>query len=184
MNPTSTTEERLVMALREHRSAGFSLLYDAYAPALYRVVLQLVKDPVWAQDLLQDTFVKIWLNNQCYDPGQGRLFTWIVTIARNVALDALRTQKVRRAKSQTIGEASEKITHPRLGEGMVHQSLLSQLAPKHRDIVELLYYRGYTGQEVATTLNLPLGTVKTRARLALQQLKVFFSQDIHHYQAG
>ncbi len=184
MNATSTQEERLVLALRQRHSSGFSHLYDAYAPALYGVILRLVKDPAWAEDLLQDTFVKIWLNHERYDSVQGHLFNWMVRIARNVALDALRAQKVRRVWSETIGHDDETITHPTLHEGMVHHSLLSQLAPKYQAIVELLYYRGYTGQEVATALNLPLGTVKTRAHLALQQLKLLFSQDIRYYQAG
>lgn len=184
MNLTSPVEEHLVLALRQHRSADFALIYDAYASTLYGVLVRLVKDPVWAQDLLQDTLVKIWLNSGCYNPDQGRLFTWIVTIARHVALDALRAQKTRRASSLIMGNSSEKVTHPGVGQRMDHQSLLNQLAPLHRDVIELLYYQGYTGQEVATRLNMPLGTVKTRARLALQQLKVYFRQDIDHYQAA
>lgn len=183
MSPTSLPEERLVLALREHRSSDFSLLYDAYAPRLYGVLMRLVKDPALAEDLLQDAFVKIWQNSTYYNPDQGRLFTWVVAIARNVALDELRAQKVRRAKSTTMGDHSEKTVQPGIDQGMVHQSLLNQVAPKHRAIVELMYYQGYTGQEVATTLKMPLGTVKTRARLALQQLKVYLRHDIRYYRA-
>lgn len=172
------------MALQQRRPADFSLLYDAYAPALYRVILGLVNDTAWAEDLLQDTFIKVWLNSQCYDPGQGRLFAWMVTIARNVALDALRAQKARRARSRDISDADEEITHPNVSQGVIQESLLSNLAPKHRTIVDLLYCQGYTSLEVATQLNMPLGTVKTRARFALQQLRTFFRQDIHYYQAG
>ncbi|AUD06848.1 RNA polymerase sigma factor [Spirosoma pollinicola] len=184
MSSTSSTEEALVDNLRTHQSADFSRLYAAYAPALYGVLLRLVKDPARAEDLLQDAFIKIWLNRQHYDPAQGRLFTWLLTITRNVALDELRTKKKQLKASGYGYHQSDSVVLPTLIEGPLKGSLVSSLAPIYRAVVELMYYKGLTSQEAATHLKLPLGTVKTRARTALQQLKAQFRQDIQHYQVG
>jgi RNA polymerase sigma factor (sigma-70 family) len=183
MNVTSPTEEILVCALQNHRSTDFTLIYDAYSPALYGVLLRLVKDSARAEDLLQDAFVKIWSTSQSYNPKQGRLFTWLLTITRNLAMDELRARKVRATASTYIYDRSSEAVGTDVAEGTVHHSLLSHLEPKHRAVVELMYYRDYTSQEAADMLKLPLGTVKTRVRTALQQLKHFFYQDIQHYYA-
>ncbi|GAB4003848.1 sigma-70 family RNA polymerase sigma factor [Spirosoma sp. KCTC 42546] len=181
MNATSQTETSFVLALQTHRSSDFSLLYNAYAPALYGVLLRLVNDPARAEDLLQDAFVKIWSNSHQYDPKQGRLFTWLLTITRNIAMDELRARKVQVKAASYLYEQSEQTTVANVPEGPVHGSLLNHLAPKYRAVVELMYYRDYTSQEAADQLKIPVGTVKTRIRTALQQLKVHFNQDIHHY---
>lgn len=97
MNDTNQTESSYVRALQAHRSADFSMLYDAYSPALYGFLLRLVNDPIRAQDLLQDTFVTIWSNSRQYDARQGRLFSWMLSIARNVAIETLNTGQSRTA---------------------------------------------------------------------------------------
>ena len=181
MNTTTQTELSFVQALQEHRSADFKLLYDAYSPALYGVLLRMVKDEARAEDLLQDVFVKIWSHSHYYDPKQGRLFTWLLTITRNIAMDELRSKKVQEKATSYIYERAEQVTPSGVFEGTIHTTLLSNLAPKYRAVVELMYYRDYTSQEAADQLNLPVGTVKTRVRSALQQLKAHFSQDIQHY---
>ncbi len=183
MNATAQTEVKFVAALQKHRSTDFTLLYDAYAPALYGVLLRLVNDSVQAEDLLQDAFVKIWSNSHQYDPSQGRLFTWLLTITRNVAMDELRSRKVQQKATNYLLERSESTTPTKVVEGMVDQSLLATLAPKYQAVVELIYYKDYTSQEAADVLKLPQGTVKTRMRSALRQLKEYFNQDIHHYRA-
>ncbi|WP_240543788.1 RNA polymerase sigma factor [Spirosoma foliorum] len=182
MNMTTyPNEEVLVSALQSHKAADFSLIYDSYSPALYGVLLRLLKDTARAEDLLQDAFVKIWTNSQHYSPSQGRLFTWLMAITRNLAMDELRARKVRATAAAYIGEHEVTATNLRLAEGMLNRSLLSQLAPKYQAVVELMYYRNYTSQEAADDLKLPIGTVKTRARKALQELKHYFNQDIQHY---
>lgn len=95
MNATLPTEIHLVRALQRHRSADFTLLYDAYAPALYGMLLRLVQDPACAENLLQEAFVKIWSNYQNYDPQRGRLFSWLFAITRNLALDELKAKGIR-----------------------------------------------------------------------------------------
>ncbi|AUD06825.1 RNA polymerase subunit sigma-70 [Spirosoma pollinicola] len=184
MTVTSSTEEKLVEALQNQQSADFSRLYTAYAPALYGVLLRLIKDPARAEDLLQDAFIKIWLNRQHYDPAQGRLFTWLLTITRNVALDELRSRKVHSKAGAYQSDRSEPTVLPDLIEGPLKGSLTSSLKPDYRAVIQLMYYKGLTSQEAAAILKLPVGTVKTRVRAALKQLKAQFCQDIQHYQVG
>ncbi|AKD57036.1 RNA polymerase sigma factor [Spirosoma radiotolerans] len=183
MNLSDQTEVRLVSALLDPTSTSFALLYDAYSPALYGVLLRLVHDQARAEDLLQDAFIKIWSNREHFDPKQGRLFTWLLTITRHVALDELRAQKVRTIANAYIYDCSDKEVRPVFSEGKVNQTLVSHLAPKYQAVIELMYYRNYTSQEVADKLKLPVGTVKTRARKAMQELRLHFKKDIDHYQA-
>ena len=177
-------EENLVRALRAGSSSAFTRLYDSYSPALFGVLLRVIKDQQRAEDLLQDAFVKIFSNIHTYNSEQGRLFTWMLSITRNLALDELRVSKVKQSAQSHLRTYASDSCFPAVNEGPLYNSLLSHLAPKHREVVELVYYRNYTKQEVADELKLPLGTVKTRFRMALQQLKQLFSQDIYYYHAG
>lgn len=182
MKTKTLTEEQLVLALQGHLPADFAKLYEAYSAALYGVLLRLVKDSDLAKDLLQDAFLKIWSNSQNYDPRQGRLFTWLLTITRHVAMDELRARKIRSTASTYLYEHDDQHVQPQVNAGMLDRALLSPLAPVYQTVVELMYYRNYTGQEAAAYLQIPLGTVKTRVRKALQDLKTHFNADIKHYQ--
>ncbi|WP_460967832.1 RNA polymerase sigma factor [Spirosoma migulaei] len=181
MNATALAEVQFVTALQQKRSSDFSLLYNAYAPALFGVLFRLVNDREQAEDLLQDVFIKIWSNSHQYDPTQGRLFTWLLTITRNVAMDQLRARKVQLKAATYLLEQSERITSTGVVEGMIDRSLLALLAPKYQAVIELMYYKDYTSLEAAKVLKLPIGTVKTRARAALQQLKDYLRSDIQNY---
>ena len=183
VNLSDQTELRLTNALLDSTSASFALLYEAYSPALFGVLLRLVHDKARAEDLLQDAFIKIWSNRQNFDPKQGRLFTWLLAITRHIALDELRARKVRTNASMYIYNSSDKEVKPSLPEGKLNQPLLSHLAPKYQTVMELVYYRNYTSQEAAEVLKLPVGTVKTRIRKAMQELRLHFRKDIYHYQA-
>lgn len=184
MKATPQTEIDLVRDLKAKRSTAFTALYDAYSPALFGVLMQLVQDRARAEDLLQDSFIRIWSNIQQYDPSHGRLFTWLLTITRNVALTELKARKTRLSAANYLSKQADAPSRMAFPEGTLHQSMLTHLAPKHRQVVELVYYRDYTKQEVADELHLPLGTVKTRFRMALQQLKQQFSRDIYQYHIG
>lgn len=184
MTHSDQTELHFTQALRDSTATSFAELYEAFSPALYGVLLRLVHDPARAEDLLQEAFIKIWVNRQYFDPQQGRLFTWLMTITRHVALSELRSQKVRRAGQSYLFDRLEPSVRPCLPAGKINQSLLNQLPPKYQLVVELMYYKDYTSQEIADTLKIPLGTVKTRIRKALQALRVQFREDIYHYQTS
>ena len=181
MSSASATQVRLVCALQSHQSTDFALLYKAYSATLYKVLLNLVKESDQAEDLLQDTFIKIWTNHGSYDPQKSSLFTWMVTIARNVALDDLRAAKIRVKALAYMSDCSIGVTYSNVIEGIPHKSLLHPLTPPQQAVFDLIYFKNHTYQEASELLGLPLGTIKTHVHMGLKKLKRFFSQDIGHY---
>ena len=172
------TEQELVRLLKERDEQAFSWLYDNYSGSLYTIILQVVPEPETAGDILQEVFVNIFRRIELYDPMKGRLFTWMLNIARNAAIDMLRSKGFRdRKKNQELGEhvdnkVSLQVTQPSV-DAIGLRKLLEQLRPDQRALIELAYFKGYTHEEIANMEQIPLGTVKTRIRSALIQLKEF-----------
>ena len=178
--PPPIPEDELVAALRTRSQKAYSILYDNYAPTLLGIICKVVKNSDDAENLLQDTFVKVWKNIESYDAGKGRLFTWLLNIARNTAINFLRSQRsIEQTDIQTLADGvyTERNTiTDAINVGHIGiTDTVARLDPKLRQIIDLIYFEGYTQQEVADNLKMPLGTVKTRTRMALQQLKNLFS---------
>lgn len=176
MTANSTLSEEIFIGQLQARSeAAFAQLYDHYGAAMLGVIARLVDDEAEAENLLQDSFVKVWKYIHRYDAGKGRLFTWLVTICRNTALNYLRSRenfkKVEIQKAGSGVSIQRLIAEPPSADHIGIGTVLAKLELKHREIINLIYYRGYTQQEVAEVLDIPLGTVKTRTRMALQLLK-------------
>jgi RNA polymerase sigma factor (sigma-70 family) len=153
-----------------------SWLYDHYCSALYAVILRIVKKEEIAEEVLQDVFVKIWERFDNYDSARGRLFTWLVNIARNQAIDRRRSKEIQKEqKTGDIGNYVNRIDSSSFLEQSVDaiglSDVLSRLPPEQKLIVEYLYLKGYTQSELSEEMNIPLGTVKTRLRLAMQELR-------------
>lgn len=170
------TEEELIIQLRARDEAAFAYLYDNYSAALYGVVRRIVPEEEAAQDILQEAFLKIWNYFISYDASKGRLFTWMVNIVRNMAIDHTRS-KVYKAnlKNQSLADSVNKINRQGSNVQQTDQiglkAFVQKLKPEHKELIDLLYFAGYTQEEASKELNLPLGTVKTRTRAALQQLR-------------
>ncbi|WP_428660955.1 RNA polymerase sigma factor [Runella sp.] len=168
-------EGELVEMLRLQDRKAFNYLYDNYSDALYGVVLKVVRTEETAQDLLQEIFVKIWKNITQYDVGKGRLFTWMLNIARNTSIDYLR---VNRPEIQDIESAVYWVEeHQEIYNDLDAKELreiVSQLKPEQQTLIEMVYWGGYTHEETAQRLEMPLGTVKTRVRSALRDLRKYF----------
>ncbi|GAB3953314.1 sigma-70 family RNA polymerase sigma factor [Spirosoma harenae] len=179
MKSTLFNEAQLVCDLQAGRSSAFTTLYDAYSPALYGVILRMVKDQVQAEDILQEAFIKIWVNIHRYDAGQARLFTWLLTVTRNVATDALRARKEYVPLETFMHDRTDASAYS-APDAMPHQSVFTILSPEYNQVLELTY-QGYTKEEIARRFNLPLGTVKTRFRTGIRKLKEIFAQDICQY---
>ncbi|MBS1510950.1 MAG: sigma-70 family RNA polymerase sigma factor [Bacteroidetes bacterium] len=175
MSVKNFSEEELITYLKTRSRQGFEILYEHYSNAMLGVINTIVKNTDDAENLLQDSFVKIWNNIEQYDSSRGRLFTWIITICRNTALNFLRSnENIRKTSIQNdeLGVHTERlIAEPAPTDHIGISKLVEKLDEKHQVVINLIYFWGYTQQEVAKQLGLPLGTVKTRTRTALQMLK-------------
>jgi RNA polymerase sigma-70 factor (ECF subfamily) len=172
----SHTEEELVALLRKGDEQSFSVLYSCYCRALLGVIRKNISDEDVADDLLQEVFVKIWNNRAAYDESRGRLYTWMLNIARNSSIDYLRSRQNRMDEKIQRGENS---VHAINNSGSVQMNtdtigirkIVSQLKDDHKLLIDLAYFEGFTQEEIAGKLGIPLGTVKTRVRAALTALR-------------
>lgn len=168
----------MVNLIQQGTREGYNYLYDNFSDALYGVIFNIVQDEEITNDLLQDSFVKIWKNISSYDSSKGRLYTWMLNICRNTALDALRSKGFKmRNKIQSWEDSvnefkttSESMNIDTIGL----RKAVDLLKPEHREIIDILYFQGYTQMEASDVLNMPLGTVKTRIKIALREIKKIF----------
>ncbi len=174
MPPVSDGEDLLVQRLRNRDEAAMTIFYDRYSAALYGVIMRVVKKEEEAEDVLQESMVKIWNSFASYDASKGRLFTWVMNVSRNLAIDKIRSRQYRVGTrtqpledSAAVREAAPPTFRP---EHIGLQDMTKKLSPDQQQVVDMLYFGGYTQSEVAEELNLPLGTVKTRARAAIKVL--------------
>jgi RNA polymerase sigma-70 factor, ECF subfamily len=169
-------EFELVSLLKRKDERAYNYLYDNYSAALYGVIMKVVNIEETASDVLQEVFVKIWRNIESYDQQKGKLFTWMLNIARNTAIDTVRSKSYKNdQKIRELGNdvhvnnapltATIKIDHIGL------QKVLEQLTEEQRLLIDLAYFKGYTQEEISKELEVPLGTVKTRIRNALLRLR-------------
>jgi len=169
-----SSEELLVEQLRAQDQKAITHLYRNYSAALYGVILRIVKREEIAEDVLQESFVKIWSAFASYDESKGRLFTWMLNIARNLAIDKIRSKQFRvSSRTQPMEDTDTFRMVSQDGIKPDHigiQEMTKQLNPDQKIIIDLMYFSGYTQSEVAEELNIPLGTVKTRARNAIKFL--------------
>jgi len=178
MSKIKIPEEDLIALLSSQDRKGISILYDNYSDALYGVIHRIVLIDEIAEDVLQETFIKIWNNFDKYDATKGRLFTWIVNIARNLSIDKVRSKEfINSGKNQAlenhvfdIGNETENFNPDHIGV----RNLVKNLSPEQQLMVDLAYFKGYTQAEISEEFNIPLGTVKTRLRSAIMALRKEF----------
>jgi RNA polymerase sigma-70 factor (ECF subfamily) len=176
----SLSEEELVMAIRNREKAGAEALYEMYSSSLYGVIYRVVQHEEIAEDLLQDTFLRIWNSFPSYDSSKGRLFTWMVNIARNISIDKIRSKDFRNSSKTEDIENNVLTIEMQTGntlnpEIMGLKELVAKLKPEQKIVLDLVYFRGFTHAEVSEELEIPLGTVKTRLRNAIISLRKVFN---------
>jgi RNA polymerase sigma-70 factor (ECF subfamily) len=174
------SEPELIQAIRNRDKKGIEALYDMYSSALYGVIYRIIQHEGIAEDLLQETFVKIWNSAASYDESKGRLFTWMVNIARNLSIDKTRSKDFRNhSKTEDIENIVLSVdtgsTTSMNPETLGLKDLVDKLKPEQKIILDLVYFRGFTHVEVAEELDIPLGTVKTRLRNAIMTLRKVFN---------
>ena len=177
--PITYTEQELVLALKRRDNQAFGFLYDNYSGALYSIIRQIIaENDELASDVLQEVFINIWRKIETYDQTKGRLFTWMLNIARNASIDTLRSKSYQNSqKNQELPDNVYKGTANQTTlmnvDNIGLKKVLEKLKPEHRSLVELAYFKGFTHEEIADMMGIPLGTVKTRIRNALIQLREF-----------
>jgi RNA polymerase sigma-70 factor (ECF subfamily) len=174
------TEEELIQLLKGQSRQAFNYLYTNYAPALYGVIYKVLEDEQTSQDVLQDVFVKIWNNIAQYNPDKGRLYTWLLNIARNSAIDKTRSKgEIMKSKIQTGENVVHNLEQTSKTEVLTDtiglRKMVNQLKQEYASIIDLAYFNGYTIEEISKTLNIPSGTVKTRMRSAMGQLREIYA---------
>lgn len=172
---TTNTLDALILEIKRGNSESFSTLYDMYSSALLGVAIGIVKDKDEAEDVLHIAFVKIWKSIHSYSKSKGTIFTWMLNITRNSAIDRFR--KLNKQKTVSMddhwSEISTSAQTPKINQiGL--KELVDTLPTKYRIIIDNLFYKGFTQQETSDRLCLPLGTVKTRTRFALQSMRSKF----------
>ena len=168
--------ELLIQNFQKKDAAAFEKLYHMYADNICGVINVILKDPERSQEICQDVFVKIWNNADSYNASKGRFFTWILNIARNAAIDELRSKSNKEQKRNLsmdyfvgILEGTEEMENKVDVIGL--NKLLTGLKELCREIISLLYFKGYTQKEAAEELKIPIGTVKTRNRNCISQIR-------------
>jgi RNA polymerase sigma-70 factor (ECF subfamily) len=170
------SEDQLILLLRQKDQQAFSYLYDNYAAALNGVIYRMVEDRELSEDILQDAFLKIWNNFANYDSSKGRLFTWMLNLTRNLTIDTLRSKGYKKQQKISADENSvsnfkdESFTAEKF-DAMGLRKQLANLKPEQRSIIDLAYFNGYTQDEISKEMGIPLGTVKTRMRSAIIELR-------------
>ena len=147
---------------------------------LYGVINKVVYDEQTAQDVLQEVFVKIWNNIGQYDAKKGRIYTWMINIARNASIDKLRSKgEIMKGKIQTgddiVNNLERGMKTEQVTDTIGLRKMVAALKPEYETIISLAYFKGYTLDEISKTLGMPLGTVKTRMRSGIQQLREIFN---------
>jgi RNA polymerase sigma-70 factor (ECF subfamily) len=172
-------DAELAARLKRREPAAMADLYDRFGRFVYALIYRIVRDSAAAEDLAQETFLRVWNRVQAFDHERGSLAAWVLAVARNRAIDYLRSVDGRMAQSALELEGNEQ---PAMFADLERDILNSdrarllrgafeKLAPNQRMVIELAYFEGLTQTEMAARMKQPLGTVKTWVRSALQALR-------------
>ena len=173
------SESELILLLSQRNEAAFSYLYDHYSGALYTSILTIVGDQEAAADTLQEVFIKIFRQIDSYDSVKGRLYTWMLNIARNASIDTVRSKGYQNSLQNRelteevyVSAGSSELQVDQIGL----RKVVHKLKEEYRVLIDLSYFQGFTQDEISKMLDIPLGTVKTRLRTALIQLRGIIKQ--------
>ena len=173
------SDATLMSRLEALDELAFAEIYDRYAGLLYGVALRVCSSSLKAEEIVQDTMMKLWRNPRGFDATRGALSTFLLTLTRNAAIDALRRE---RPTSSLTDEEGEALPIPSADSGPLEraeleavsvrvQAALLGLSDVHRRTVDLAYFRGSSREEIALEMNVPVGTVKSRLKYALDKLR-------------
>ncbi len=173
------TEDLLVAGLRNYDNNAYEHLYMHYRASLYSVATQFINDEETVNDIMQEVFVAVWKNIDKYDAQKGRLFTWLHTLTRNTSINKTRSKNFKsQQKNEDIEDAVYSIDLKDSSQQNINliglRKQVHLLREDYKNVLELSYYNGFTQEEIAQSLQIPIGTVKTRLRNALIELRKQF----------
>jgi RNA polymerase sigma-70 factor (ECF subfamily) len=174
---TTLNETELVARIAQGDEHAFLTIYDSYAGRVHALTLRILNDPMLAEEATQDTFLKLWSRARLFLYERGSLLLWLLTIARRTALDRLRLEARRPLLSDSNDPEEvwqfipDLDTVPEEARWRSLYFAVQTLQTEHRQVIELAYYQGMSQSEIAEVLGWPLGTVKTRLRAAMEQLR-------------
>lgn len=175
-------DEELMAQVMAGDSHALETLYDRYAASLLGVVLRIVRQRAIAEEIVQETFWRVWGKAASFDAAQGKFSTWMYSIGRRLAIDHTRRQKIRPQAARSEAEEEVMLREPDNNTNVAEsvtlhieqariRSAMDVLSPEQFEVIELAYFRGLTRREIADEIDIPLGTIHTRARLGLQKLR-------------
>lgn len=179
---TGINQDNFVTEFKSGNEAALVYIYDHYSAALNGVLLKMLKDQELCNDLLQESFVKIWKYRDRFDDNKGSIYTWMLNLTRNTCIDYLRSK---RHKSQQKNQAIDSLVYGLEGGSQFDpqhiglKDILKRLPEEQQQIIQLAYFEGYTQQEISEDFNIPLGTVKSRAKAALTKLRGIFNANVN-----
>ena len=172
-------ENQLIERIVNKDEKALSELYDRYAKLSYSIILAIIKNPKEAEELLQEVFITVWNKSSLFNLKKGNVYGWLVTIARNIAIDRIRSKRFKEHKSLMEGlefpfESIDTLPLDTLiteERSVIIKEALAKIPQEQKEAIVLTYFEGYSQKEIAELLKLPLGTVKTRIRMGMQKLQ-------------
>lgn len=172
-------EDQIIRKLVTKDEEAISLIFEHYSTAMFNCMNQILQNRMLTEDVLQEVLIKVWKKGDSYDPAKGSLYTWLIRVSKNAAIDKTRSKEFIRDKK------SNSIDNFVFNDGALQQKkkedsnadvweTVKMLPENQRSLIDMAYFRGFTQKEISKEMDIPLGTVKTRMRSALITLRRIF----------
>ncbi|MBV6511871.1 MAG: ECF RNA polymerase sigma factor SigK [Ignavibacteriaceae bacterium] len=184
---SGSAEVNIIKEIVHKQERALGELYDLYGSLCYRIIYRITRDRMLSEELLQNVFIKIWENAESFSEQKGSVYSWITAMTRNLAIDKIRSKEFKEAQqfSETPDDFSEhenSVTRNGLQSMLIDETAeriikaLKQIPPEQKLVIEMSFFEGMTHTEISDTLELPLGTIKTRMRQGLIKLHRLLEQ--------
>ncbi|SHF53245.1 RNA polymerase sigma-70 factor, ECF subfamily [Salegentibacter echinorum] len=169
-------QDALIAELQNGNPRAFERIYQLYSESTYGIIYSIIKDEKIAEEVLQDVFLKIWDKAPTYNSDKGRFFTWVLNIARNASIDKIRSKGFKNSQQNLkadnfVNILEDKTSFAESVDSIGLKKYIDKLKPVCKKLIDYLFFRGYTQKETSEELDMPLGTVKTRNRMCIEQLR-------------
>lgn len=170
-------QELLILQFQQKDVKAYEQLYNMYCDSVAGIINTIVKNNDIVEEITQDVFIKAWNNAESYSAKKGRFFTWLLNIARNAAIDYTRSKKFKQSKQNLNSDffvdiiaSNDNLDSKTNGIGL--KEFVNKLGDTCKSVIELLYFKGFTQKEASEELKMPLGTIKTRSRTCIGDLRL------------